>query len=291
MAAIAGALIASAPAVAAGAVPASKWYWTLVVPGSSPNTLVLATSGGLYRSQNGGVSWQPSGLAGVDATSLAQSGSTLYAAGVRTSTAATPVVVVHGDYYVASGRPVFAESTDDGASWKDVDPRGLPATGIQALAVDPADAEVVYAVLRTGALYRSTDGARAFALVTPSVGGTPWALVVAGGGRLVAGDMTTGAYVSANATTWQRTSFVDPDGGRMVMEYAVQPNDPEHVLMTSYGVEASTDSGATWHVVLKSKVMFGPVAWAADSRVAYAVGFDGSLWRSNDGGASWSEVG
>ena len=77
----------------------------------------------------------------------------------------------------------------------------------------------------------------------------------------------------------------------MVMEYAVQPTDSTRVLMTAYGVEMSTDSGKTWHVALKSNVMFGPVAWApTKSDVAYAVGFDRSLWRSDDGGKSWTKV-
>ena len=69
------------------------------------------------------------------------------------------------------------------------------------------------------------------------------------------------------------------------MEYAVDPADPTHVVMTSYGIVGSTDSGQSWHVVLHSKVMFGPIAFASGiSGVAYAVGFDGSLWKSSDQG-------
>jgi photosystem II stability/assembly factor-like uncharacterized protein len=61
--------------------------------------------------------------------------------------------------------------------------------------------------------------------------------------------------------------------------------------MTSRGVEESTDGGKTWHVKLKSDVMFGPVSWAPTTPdVAYAVGFDQSLWRSDDGGESWKKV-
>jgi len=75
------------------------------------------------------------------------------------------------------------------------------------------------------------------------------------------------------------------------MEYAVQPSDLTRVLMTSYGVLMSTDSGKSWQVALKSKVMFGPVAWSpADSGVAYAVGWDRSVWRSANDGRSWTRV-
>jgi photosystem II stability/assembly factor-like uncharacterized protein len=60
--------------------------------------------------------------------------------------------------------------------------------------------------------------------------------------------------------------------------------------MTSYGVLLSTDGGKTWHPVLKTKVMFGPVAWAANTTVAYAVGFDQSIWRTDNGGQTWTKV-
>ncbi len=111
--------------------------------------------------------------------------------------------------------------------------------------------------------------------MTHKVGGTPWALAITQPGHLVAGDMTTGNFVSADATHWLDTGFTDPQKSKMVMEYAVDPTDPTHVLMSSYGVVSSTDGGKTWGSSLDSKVMFGPVAWAATTpTVAYAVGFD-----------------
>ncbi len=77
----------------------------------------------------------------------------------------------------------------------------------------------------------------------------------------------------------------------MVMEYAVRPGDPATVLMSAFGLERSTDGGKTWHPALRSNVMFGPVAYAPGSaEVAYAVGFDGSVWRSGDGGQTWTKV-
>jgi photosystem II stability/assembly factor-like uncharacterized protein len=37
--------------------------------------------------------------------------------------------------------------------------------------------------------------------------------------------------------------------------------------------------------------MFGPVAWSASSKdTAYAVGFDGSVWKTDDAGKTWSKV-
>ena len=291
VAATIGAIVALAPAAASGAVPASSWYWSLAVPAANAKVLVLGTGHGLYRSTNGGVTWQATGPIGLDATSLAQSGGTILAAGVHESALASPTIVKSGAYLVSAGRPVFAESTDAGATWRQVQPQGLPSVGVQALAVDPANDHVVYAVLRNGAVYRSTDGGSSFAIVTPKIGGTPWTLAITAASHLVAGDMTTGSYLSTNATAWRPTSFVDPKGGHMVMEFAVQPGDPDHVLMTSYGVLSSTDGGKTWQPSLNSKVMFGPVTWVPGSAdVAYAVGWDRSLWRTTNGGKSWAKV-
>ena len=282
-------LAALLPAAAQAAVPKASWYWSLAVSSSDPSALVLATGSGLYRSSDGGHTWKPSGLAGVDVTSVAQTGPTLVAAGDRTS-AKTPVVVEHGGYYVSPGVPVFALSTNGGTTWQVRQPQGLPDVPVQALAIDPSSG-ALYAVLRTGAVYRSADRGVSFTLVSKAVGGTPWALAITRAGHLVAGDMTTGNYVSGNASAWRPTGFRDSRGGGMVMEYAAQPSDPLHVLMTSYGVVSSSDGGTTWATSLRSKVMFGPVAWAPSATgTAYAVGFDRSLWKTVDGGKSWSEL-
>ena len=43
-------------------------------------------------------------------------------------------------------------------------------------------------------------------------------------------------------------------------------------------------SAVLWHEL-------GPVAWSAsDPKLAYVVGFDRTLWRSTDDGATWASV-
>ena len=286
--------VAVAPATGsdvAGTAPSAGWYWTMAVSPTDPNVLVLGTSNGLYRSTDGGKTWQTTGPKGVESTSLAQAGSSIFAGGVALAADASPVVRTASGRTAPSGRAVLAASTDGGETWQVLHPLGLPDISLQALAVDPANGGSLYALLTTGRLYRSTDGARSFQLVSPKTEKTPWAIAVTQHNRFVAGDMDTGSYLSANGKTWQPTDFTDSSGGKMVMEYAVEPTDPARLLMSSYGVEMSTDGGKTWRVALKSSVMFGPVAWAPSaSSVAYAVGFDGSVWRTADGGTSWTKV-
>jgi photosystem II stability/assembly factor-like uncharacterized protein len=278
----------AAGVTAAAPVPYAPWYWTMAVAPADPKVLVLATSNGLYRSADAAKTWRHVGPQGVNMTSLVVAGSAMFAGGVP---GPNPVIRKGKGRTAPDGLGVFVESTDGGKQWRILHPKGLPAATIQALAVDPAHTTALYALLNSGKLYKSTDSAKSFGLVSPKIGAPPWALAVTDGGHLVAGDMDSGGFLSTNGKAWQRTPFTDSSGGKMVMEYAVQPTDATRVLMTSVGIEISDDGGKTWHLALKSNVMFGPVAWAPSAvDVAYAVGFDRSFWRSGDGGKTWAKV-
>lgn len=289
-----GAVSKSSPSVSAttnpnGAkVPYAAWYWTMLVSPSNPNTLLVGTNMGVYRSANGGKTWKASGLTNVNTTSLAQVGSSIYAGGV-----VGPNPVIHNTLgrTAPNGTDVLEVSTNGGTAWKVLHPDGLPAKTIQAMNVDPSNS-VLYALLNTGGLYRSADGAKSFQLISTKIGISPWAFAVTGDNQYVSGDMDGGPHTSANAKAWTPTSYTDASGGKMVMEYAVQPSDTSNVLMTSIGVEMSTDGGKSWQPTLKDgTVMFGPVAYAPkDGQVAYAIGFDRSVWKSANGGKTWSQV-
>jgi photosystem II stability/assembly factor-like uncharacterized protein len=281
---------AAATSATSGTAPSAMWYWTMAVSPSDPNVLVLATSGGLYRSTDGGKTWQPTGPKGFNSTSVLQDGDRLLAAGVKVAGIASPVVRNGQGRSAANGPALVVASTDDGKTWTALHPRGLPNVGVQALATSP-DGKTMYAVLTSGRFLTSTDGGASFELAAPKLGIPPWALAVAQGNHFLGGDMDTGAYASPNGRAWQRQPYKDTRGGKMVMEYAVKPSDSNDLLMSAFGVEQSTDGGKMWHPALKSTVMFGPVAWsksAADT--AYAVGFDGSVWKTTDAGKTWNKM-
>jgi photosystem II stability/assembly factor-like uncharacterized protein len=272
-------------------LPFAPWYWTMAVSPSDPNVLVLGTSQGLYRSGDGGKTWQTTGPTGVSTTSLVQAGSSIFMGGVPAKPTTVPIAQKGAVRSAPNGTAVLAVSTDGGKSWKELHPKGLPNVTVQALAVDPADSASLYALLNDGKLYRSTDDAGSFQLVSAKLGIPPWALAITQNNHFVGGDMDSGSYLSATGQSWQHIPYTDGRSTHMVMEYAVEPKDATRVLMTSIGIEISTDSGKTWHPALRSKVMFGPVAWAGGATgVAYAVGFDRSVWRSDDAGKSWKKV-
>jgi photosystem II stability/assembly factor-like uncharacterized protein len=257
-------LVATPEGFATGrhASPPSTEYDALLVARADSSTVLLGTQHGLFRTTNGGQTWRPSGFGRVAVTSLAQTGRAI----------------------LAGGRGLLAISRDGGRTWRSLHPRGLPDEEIDALTVDAARPSTVYVVLGTGGLYRSTDRARSFTLVSEQVGPAIRALAVGSGGVL-AGDVTSGIYLSKNGRSWRHTA------GGMVMGLAVNPRDSAQILAATFGVSRSSDGGAQWSAVLRSRPMFGAVAWdPSQPSLAYAVGDNGTLWQSTNAGLRWIKL-
>jgi photosystem II stability/assembly factor-like uncharacterized protein len=249
----------------AAGLPDTPDYHSLLVAANDPEALTLGTHNGLYKSSDGGRSWQSSTLGGQDAMNLgrAEDGVTWTA-----------------------GHDVLARSTDGGQTWQDVRPSGLPHLDIHGFAVDPRDQRTLWAALAGKGLYRSNDAGRSFELVTDEVGGGVMALAVTRDGRILAGDMQQGLFVSTDGGgTWK----VAPPAG--LMGLAVNPKESQRIVATGPGILLSTDGGRSWDDVLPLQQGAGPVAWAPSRpRVGYVVGFDRTLYKTEDGGATWRLV-
>lgn len=244
-------------------LPDTPDYHSLLVAPADPRRLVLGTHSGLYESGDGGRTWRFSTLEGQDAMNLA---------------------LASGETVWTAGHDVLAKSDDGGRTWSDVRPSGLPSLDIHGFAVDPNDPARLYAAVAGEGLYRSADAGATFEAVSRKVGGGVMALAVTPDGRILAGDMQQGLLMSEDGgKNWRRVLAAG------VMGLAVSPEDPKRILAGGPGIVLSTDGGTTWDLV--QTVDAGPIAWApSDSDIAYAVTFDGVLYKSEDAGASWEPV-
>jgi photosystem II stability/assembly factor-like uncharacterized protein len=256
----------SGTAKASAGLPNTPDYHSLLVDPSDPQRLVLGTHGGLYVSDDGGRHWRFDALAGSDAMNLARPGR---------------------DTIWLAGHNVFKKSIDGGESWTDVNPSGLPSLDIHGFAVDPRNPKTLFAAVAGQGLYRSSDGGNTFSVASEEVGGSVMALAVMPDGRILAGDMQQGLLESGDGgANWKRTLRA------RLMGLAANPRDPKRVLATGAGIALTTDGGETWRSVVDLPDGAGPVAWSASNpKLAYVVGFDRTLWRSNDAGATWAAVG
>jgi photosystem II stability/assembly factor-like uncharacterized protein len=284
-----------------------------VNPADPQVVIVGASTGGLWRSTNGGLNFSPVSDNQVD-----------LAVGALAFAPSNPAVVYAGmgdldNSYVGTG---VLRSTDGGATWSRVSNASLPEPGyVEDLAVDPADPNRVYAAqdvsfntttnqLFTSGVYVSTDG------------GVNWARTLPGRARNVAIHPTNpsvlyaamrtatgqqpGVYKSTNGgQTWSPV-YTSPFGTTTRdIRVATTPADPERVYVfvgvrtpADLRFEVSDDGGATWATrgaPLTSQVDPGQFGYNTYLRVSPADAntvFLGTrdIYKSTDGGATWTNI-
>ncbi len=198
--------------------------------------------------------------------------------------------------FYSSGHPSsggnigFQKSEDGGATWQKVSDGMNGPVDFHAMAVSPANPDIVYGWYR-GDLQRSLDGGRTWKVfptgfVVVSLAADPKDENVV----YAATPQGQGILVSKNqGVDWSPLS--GSLGGGAVSTVAVDPNDPQHLLTSSemIGRAYSLDGGATWQAMSGS---FDGMAlfYAFDPKRigrVYALTHTNALYKSEDGGASW----
>jgi photosystem II stability/assembly factor-like uncharacterized protein len=247
---------------------------------------------GVYRTVNGGNSWQgvsPSGWVVVD---LAISPD--YAADLT----------LFASEGLSTSGTFIQRSTDEGETWQDVTPTwtGQPEPPHLAISPDYATDQTLY-VVAGAQTFVSTDGGDTFVqpggwFDTHSVSELAFSPAYATDQTLFALVPGDGLYKSTDGgTTWNPTGLtgdvstfaLSPDYGSDEMLLAVMAADGE--------VQVSTDGGGTWSpagVTLdpagQPTLVFSPT-FASDEIILAASSVDLGIYRSDDGGATWSLVG
>ena len=243
------------------------------VAGDSRTFYFGAVGGGVWKSENAGLTWRPI----MDAMNVASIGAVAVApSDPKTLYVGSGEADMRSD--IAHGNGMY-RSTDAGATWSHI---GLDdSRQIGRILISPTDPKtLVVAVLGHGygpnamrGVYRSTDG------------GTTWV-------RTLARDADTGAIDLAS----------DPAMHDIFVSLWNTRRPPWSVYPPSYGPGSglyhSLDGGATWALVTGAGLptervgKIGIAVAPSDPNRVYAIvdAKAGGLYRSDDGGASWRLV-
>jgi photosystem II stability/assembly factor-like uncharacterized protein len=249
----------------------------IIAPANSQTIFAATWSAGVFKSSNGGGSWNAvnSGLINPNIFTLSidpQNSQTIFAG--------TPAGVF--------------KTVDGGNNWTQMN-SGLADLFIHSLVISPADSQTIYAGTSTGGIYKTVNG------------GSRWDLV---DGGLTTADVDSLAISTADGQTiYAGTSgglFKSTDGGATwssssngltvasVISLVIDPSASQTVYAgTTDGVFKSANGGANWSAAssgLTGSYIYSMAIDPATPRTIYAATGNG-LCKSGNGGASWSASG
>jgi photosystem II stability/assembly factor-like uncharacterized protein len=260
-----------------------------------PEVLFAGTDRGLYRSDDAGASWSwiegPLDVFHTWALAIHPRDPQVMFAGMRPSA-------------------VF-RSTDGGQRWQQLSvdlAKECPAVGIPritALVIDPDDPQTLWTGIEVDGIRRSTDGGDTWeqvhhGLTNMDVHG----MAVSGGpSKTVWATTNNDVFLSTDqGTTWR------PIGARQLFPniycrgILVQPGHPSTVFVgigdytpgSTGTIQRTKDYGKTWETlsmpVEPNTAMWCLGAHAADPNLILACSLYGYLYRSIDGGESWTKL-
>ncbi len=242
------------------------------VPGDTNICYAGAASGGIFKSIDGGITWEAifdsQLVSSVSALAIVPSDPNVIWAG-------TGETFIRNDISVGNG---VYKSTDAGKTWSNM---GLPDSGrIPRIIIDPRDPDIVFVAVmghcygpqKDKGVYRTLDGGKTWdrVLFVDEVTGCSDIVMDPNNPRILLAGMWP-----YQMTHWSRNSGCGPNGGLFL----------------------SKDRGATWKKLTNGlpKPPTGKIAVAMsanNSSRMYALieSLEGTLWRSDDGGEKWKLV-
>ena len=293
-------------------------------PFDSKRQFLTYTDIGLFRSEDGGVSWQSS-TTGVPKEWLNTTYWLAFDPKVRgrvwsvnsgTHDLPRPKMWRHEDPANYKGGVCLSE--DGGKTWH-ASNAGMEETAATHIVLDPrspVDARVLYVAGFGRGVYKSTNGGKSWALKNNGITQTQpfaWRLTLAPDGTLYVviarrsedgsiGNSGDGALYRSRdgAEHWERIQL--PEGVNGPNGLAVDPKSPERLYLAAWaraagthgdggGIFVSEDAGYVWQQAFdRDRHIYDVTIDPDDSDILYAAGFESSAWRSTDRGKHWTRI-
>jgi len=250
----------------------------VAVSPANPDTIYAAASSvGVFRSEDGGESWQRTGLS--------------------TEAVISAIAVDPGNpqtVYVATSNGFFASDTG-GTSWTARN-QGLKETYLTALAVDPLHPGTLYAAAWGGVFKTANAGGLWEDFSTGLPAGTyaaALALDPRGPGTLYAATGERGVWRRTSGADWASASKGLPEMN--IRDLLIDPDDPQvlYAATDTKGVWRTDDGAASW-----------VRAWSDPDSQTFRLAFDrlspgtlvassqsGRIYRTQDRGTTWKDWG
>ncbi|HCE45811.1 MAG TPA: hypothetical protein DET40_19885 [Lentisphaeria bacterium] len=237
-----------------------SYYWSTAWHPTDENVIYMGSDcAGAYRSDDKGLHWKftNNGISSYEVLCMAVS-------------PAAP------DLVWAMTSEGLCKSTDRAKTWelipasgkKELDITCAKYTTIRSIAIDPKNADIVYAGSKTGKLFKTGDG------------GKTWKELPYRDAR---------AKDEAAPAADQAKDKKSSDGACGI---AVAPTNPSLVFAanTKHGVFRSQDAGATWKVLDTPKTACGVTVSPIDEKIVWAACGENGVYRSADGGNTWAAM-
>lgn len=279
---------------------------------------------GLFRSEDGGKSWQSS-ASGVPKQWL----NTTYAVAVDPSVRGRMWSANSGTHdlprpkmwrhrSVLEYKGGICRSDDGGKTWT-VSNDGMEETAPTDILLDfrsPPDSRVLYVAAFGRGVYKSVDGGKTWTPKNAGITQTQpqaWRFAMDSRGTLYVvvarrsedgsiGNEGDGAVYRSRdgAEHWERISL--PVGVNGPNGLAIDPENPSRLYLAAWaraagmhgdggGIFLSQDGGKNWRQVLdRDRHVFDVTIDPRNPRVLYATGFESSAWRSTDRGEHWDRI-
>ena len=269
----------------------------VVVHPHRPEVLYLGTEVGLYVSRDGADNWQklPAPLDGLEVWAISL-------------TAGRPERLVVG----VRPASIFL-SEDAGLTWREAQTtmrRDCPRiihTRVTTITVDPDKPDRLWAGVEIDGLHLSEDGGRTWAPLGEGLTSRnihALVLAPAGEGRAPAGDNQQRSQPERRRRPNLAGGGNQGDAAVGVLPVLAQRSDAPEVVLLGGGdsppgseglVALLRDAGATWQPAAtpgrSNSTMWNFAVHPADGRMIYGASVSGQVFRSLDGGASWSKLG